>query len=345
MEIYRIGSKIREERIRQKLSQEELSYGICAVSTLSRIETGMQKPGLKMEEALLERLGCSTENLVFFASEEEVLKHSLEINIDFKLTRHELDVKKEMEEYEKLIAEQGPSNNLEKQYYLLVKASYNSYVGGKPLDECYAMLKKALLLTMPDFKVRRLYAIRLMTLTEINILNSMAIKLYEMQSTGLAMKYMYFLVDYLEKSNISRDVIVKRYPMLLVNLATLETKVGDFRQVLFLSKKGIQFCREYGRLVPLAEFYYYKAVAYAKFGSMRKAMESYEYAICLSKASAKNELAELIKEEYQNVITYSKCKKELEHDRPQDTDPPKRTEEKPLSQPEEEQKTKSVLPA
>ena len=65
MEIYRIGARIKEERVRQKLSQEDLCYGICAVSTLSRIETGIQKPSLKVEEALLERLGCSTENLVF----------------------------------------------------------------------------------------------------------------------------------------------------------------------------------------------------------------------------------------------------------------------------------------
>lgn len=344
MEIYRIGSKIREERIRQKLSQEELSYGICAVSTLSRIETGMQKPGLKMEEALLERLGCSTENLVFFASEEEVLKHSLEVDMGFKLMRHEADIKAEMEKYEKLIAEQGASGNLEKQFYMMVKASYDSYVGEKPSEQCYSMLKKALLLTMPDFKVRRLYGIRLMTLTEISILNSMAIKLYEMQSTGLAMKYMYFLVDYLEGDNISKDVVVKRYPMLLVNLAMLEAQVGDFRQVFFLCQKGIRFCKEYGRLMPLAEFYYYKAVAYAKFGGIRKALENYGYAISLCKVSGRNEFAKQIENEYQNVITYSKYKKGIEHDQPQDTDPPKKTEEKGPSQPEEEQKTKSVLP-
>lgn len=344
MEIYRIGSKIREERIRQKLSQEELSYGICAVSTLSRIETGMQKPGLKMEEALLERLGCSTENLVFFASEEEVVKHSLEVDMDFKLMRHEADVKKEIEEYEKLISEQGASGNLEKQHYLLVKASYDSYVGGKRPEQCYGMLKKAILLTMPDFKVRRLHGIRLMTLTEISILNSMAIKLYEMQSMGLAMKYMYFLVEYLERDNISKDAIVKRYPMLLVNLAMLEAKVRDFRQVLFLCQKGIRFCKEYGRLMPLAEFYYYKAVAYAKFGGIRKALENYEYAICLCKVSGRNKFAKQIENEYQNIVKCKHNRTETQHDQLQDTDPPKKTEEKGPSQPEEEQKTKSVLP-
>ena len=96
MEIYRIGARIKEERVRQKLSQEDLCYGISAVSTLSRIETGIQKPSLKVEEALLERLGCSTENLVFFANEDEIIKHSLEIDIGTKLMHRKTDLQEEM---------------------------------------------------------------------------------------------------------------------------------------------------------------------------------------------------------------------------------------------------------
>ena len=335
MEIYRIGARIKEERVRQKLSQEDLCYGICAVSTLSRIETGIQKPSLKVEEALLERLGCSTENLVFFANEDEIIKHSLEMDIGVKLMYRKTDLQDEMKKYEKLIAEQGAASNLEKQYYMMVKATYDSYLDGISLEEGYALLKKALLLTMPDFKVKELYGIRLMTLTEINILNNMAVILYEMKRVGLAMKYMYFLVDYIERGKLNKEVIMKRYPMLLVNLALLEAKVGDFRQAFFLCQKGIKFCREYGKLVPMAEFYYYRAVAYAKFGGMRKALESYEYAICLCKVSGKNKLAEQMKEEYQNVIIYSKRKKECQHDQPEDKD---------LHLPSEEQRKKSALP-
>lgn len=335
MEIYGIGQRIREERIRQKLSQEDLSYGICAISTLSRLENGVQKPGLKVQEALLERLGCSTENLVFFANEDEVKKHFLEVDIGYQLTNHEMDLQDELEEYEKLMLERGVGSNLEKQYYLMVKAIYELRVKGSLQEQAYAMLKQALLLTMPDFKVKDLYAIRLMTLTEINILNNMAVMLYEMKNTGLAIKYMYFLVDYLERSNLSKDILAKRYPMLLVNLAKLETKIGDFRQSFSWCKKGIEFCRECGKLVPLAEFYYYKAVAYAKFGGMRKALECYEYAICLCKVGGKNELAAQIENEYQNVITYNNNRKESRRDQQVG---------KGLRQPEEEQRTKSDLP-
>ena len=114
MEIYRIGARIKEERVRQKLSQEDLCYGICAVSTLSRIETGIQKPSLKVEEALLERLGCSTENLVFFANEDEIIKHSLEVDMGYKLMQHNMDIKEEMKVYERQIAELGAASNLEK---------------------------------------------------------------------------------------------------------------------------------------------------------------------------------------------------------------------------------------
>ena len=248
------------------------------------------------------RLGCSTENLVFFANEDEIIKHSLEIDIGTKLMHRKTDLQEEMKKYERLIAEQGAASNLEKQYYMMVKATYDSYVEGISLEEGYALLKKALLMTMPNFKARDLYAIRLMTLTEISILNNMAVMLYEMKRIGLAMKYMCFLVDYIERGKLDKEVTMKRYPMLLVNLALLEAKVGGFRQAFFLCQKGIEFCKEYGKLVPLAEFYYYRAVAYAKFGGMRKALESYEYAICLCKVSDKNKLAEQMLEEYQNVI-------------------------------------------
>lgn len=332
MEIYGIGQRIREERVRQKFSQEELSYGICAVSTLSRLENGVQRPGLKVQEALLERLGCSTENLVFFADEDEVKKHFLEVDMGFHLMNHEYDLQKELEEYEKLIQVRGAETNLERQYSLMVKALYETRVKGRPREQGYAMLKKAILLTMPDFKVKDLYAIRLMTLTEINILNNMAVMLYEMESTGLAIKYMYFLVDYLERNKLSKDILAKRYPMLLVNLAKLEVKIGDYRHAFSWCQKGIAFCRECGRMMPLAQFYYYQAVVYAKFGGIRKALECYEYAICLCKVSGMNELAALVEQEYQNVITYNKCRKAIQRDQPAGKD---------LPQPEEEQKTKS----
>lgn len=336
MEIYGIGQRIREERIRQKLSQEDLSYGICAISTLSRLENGVQKPGLKVQEALLERLGCSTENLVFFANEDEVRKHFLEVDMGYHLMNHEMDLQDELKEYEKLMLDRGVGSNLEKQYYLMVKAMYEFHAKVQTPEQAYAMLKKAFLLTMPNFKAKALYGIRLMTLTEINILNNMAVILCEMKSTGLAMKYIFFLTDYLEKSNFSKDMLVKKYPMLLVNLAKLEIKLGDFEKVYYDCQKGITFCKECGRMVPLAELYYFKAAACVRLGRRKAAMESYEHAICLFKIRDKNELAKQVQQEYQSVLTYHKYTLEYQLHQPED--------HHNRYKPEEEQRTKSDLP-
>lgn len=336
MEIYGIGQRIREERIRQKLSQEDLSYGICAISTLSRLENGVQKPSLKVQEALLERLGCSTENLVFFAHEDEVRKHFLEVDMGYHLMNHDMDLQDELEEYEKLMLEKDMGSNLEKQYYLMVKSMYDLHVKKQTPEQAYAMLKQAFLLTMPNFKAKALYGIRLMTLTEINILNNMAVTLCEMKSTGLAMKYIFFLTDYLEKSNFSKDMLIKRYPMLLVNLAKLEIKLEDFEQVFYNCQKGITFCKECGRMVPLAEFYYFKAVASVRLGRRKIAMESYEHAICLFKIRDKKELAKQIQKEYRSVFTYLQCTSECQLCQLED--------HHILRKPEEEQRTKSDQP-
>ena len=69
---YAVGSLIREARERQKYSQEELCYGICTPSTLSRIENGVQAPGKKILESLMQRLGIVDRIYNSYLSQEEM---------------------------------------------------------------------------------------------------------------------------------------------------------------------------------------------------------------------------------------------------------------------------------
>ena len=52
-----IGQLIRQERLRQNLSQEGLARGICAASYLSKIEQGQVEPGAEILERLCAALG------------------------------------------------------------------------------------------------------------------------------------------------------------------------------------------------------------------------------------------------------------------------------------------------
>lgn len=75
---YPVGRLIAEMRDRRGLSQEELSEGICAVSTLSKIENSVQMPRRKVYDALMQRLGVSPRNCRIFVSREEMRRCVLE---------------------------------------------------------------------------------------------------------------------------------------------------------------------------------------------------------------------------------------------------------------------------
>ena len=53
------GKIVKDARMDYGMTQEELSWGICNVSTLSRIETGHTDPSLQNIEAIFNKLELS----------------------------------------------------------------------------------------------------------------------------------------------------------------------------------------------------------------------------------------------------------------------------------------------
>lgn len=67
-----IGECIRRRRKELKLTQEEVCFGICEVSTLSRIENGRHVPSRSKINALLQRLGLPEERYYALTSPNEL---------------------------------------------------------------------------------------------------------------------------------------------------------------------------------------------------------------------------------------------------------------------------------
>lgn len=59
MHYYSCGEVIKRLRKSKGLTQEELAFGICSVSTLSKIENGRQTPHYSTFKALLRRVDIS----------------------------------------------------------------------------------------------------------------------------------------------------------------------------------------------------------------------------------------------------------------------------------------------
>ena len=77
METLQIGEVVREARKRHGLTQEDLSDGICAVSTLSKIENGHHNPQKRVFTALMERMGERTGRYAMLVGAQEMEKEEL----------------------------------------------------------------------------------------------------------------------------------------------------------------------------------------------------------------------------------------------------------------------------
>lgn len=69
--------RIKKRRKDLGISQEELSEGLCAVSTLSRIENNQQNPSRNLTRHLLERLGLSKDRFFALWDQEDIATDAL----------------------------------------------------------------------------------------------------------------------------------------------------------------------------------------------------------------------------------------------------------------------------
>ena len=62
-----LTTKIREYRVRDKLSQEELAPKVgVRRETIGNLETGKYQPSLKLDMDIAKGFGCTVEELFFF---------------------------------------------------------------------------------------------------------------------------------------------------------------------------------------------------------------------------------------------------------------------------------------
>lgn len=77
MNEFKLGTYIKKRREELKMSQEELCEGLCAVSSLSRIENNQQDPSRNLTKNLLERLGLPMDRFIALWDQKSITLGSL----------------------------------------------------------------------------------------------------------------------------------------------------------------------------------------------------------------------------------------------------------------------------
>lgn len=269
-----LGSMIRELRKRAKLTQEELSLGICSSVSISRIETGVQMPSGKVLDAILSRLGTSTYQIcnVYYKSDRQ-LEFEKEADIaaeHMKNGRYD-EAKLIMDS----IIDRVNENRLNLQYYLLLEASLEIY-RNNATEETISILKRALEITKPSFDYSDFRGV-LLTYREANILSLLMIAYFRCGNVLYAIDLGKELASSMKKHKSS----VKEYNTVKINatlnLSQFLEQEHRYQEALIYISEAEDFSIKLIEHPFLPEIFFFKAKVHYYMGNK-------EESLCILKA-------------------------------------------------------------
>lgn len=279
MENFLIGNILREYRTRLNISQEELCFDLCAVSTLSRIESGMQVPGRKLIEALFSKMGISRSVPI---TKVDFQRENIEYKINDMIATGKFDIFDLLEEYKNCGED---LTFLEEQFYLFYKTMAEDFFN----HDCEKALEnyvKALKLSIKDYELDKLPNARLLTKTELLILNNISRTEYFLGQKDEGIDLMEFLRSYFEKGIMSEEEKAKNYSAILFNLENwygLRGKSDDYEKALKLCEIAIDNCIQYGKLSLFPFHFFNKGCMLIKIGKISEGKECIEDAFIFMK--------------------------------------------------------------
>lgn len=240
--MYTIGSVIKHEREKRKISQEELCFGICAVSTLSRIEHNEQTPSMEKAMALLDRLGLEGSAYLSFVSNEEYEFYKISRNASEMLSQRQYLKAYEYINKNKKLMEK---NKFRRQLSDVITAVKTCFVD-RQYETAISMTEEAIRYTCPQFDKSK--KIRFfMTDMEVNVINVMAVSYWRNGERITALNLMISLTDALREQYSMVGAGNIRYPMILCNLAKWLNEQLRFEEAKEYIELGRDVCVKSGK--------------------------------------------------------------------------------------------------
>ena len=246
-----IGEIIRVNRNEFGYSQEELCFGICTPSNLSKIENGEQVPSRATFNALMERMGLSAGVYPSFLSDRD--KEAFEMKYDF----NELYAKGKFDDAEKVLDKIETIPKLRKDYTRFLSVARTLLKQQKETvsnEEAAEAFEEHIKTFIKGFAGKKLERIRrsLLTKTEISVLNAYAIAKHLAGDVETAKKVLYECITYIESKVYDKEGIAVIYTKLLYNLSKFVGMDGDDEEAIRLCDLGIKACIRYNRFTFLS---------------------------------------------------------------------------------------------
>ncbi|MFV0467152.1 MAG: helix-turn-helix domain-containing protein [Lachnospiraceae bacterium] len=243
-----LGEWIRTLRIRFGYTQEELSEGICTVSTLSKIENGKSLGSKRVVDALMERILGEKVNCICYET-----SHDFEIRQmtnEILRSLEQFDFVQAQEQLKKLDQEISEETPLLQQFSMFVRTICTQHIAHR---DRIRLLKEALMITMPCYhQYQYLQKKRvLLSHVEILILNHIAICHFLLEEKMAAMKLTEELYEYMQAMQAKTTVFSPVLPWIIYNRALLLESMGLEQEADAICRKGIELAVSESRILIL----------------------------------------------------------------------------------------------
>lgn len=289
MAVYEIGNYIHDLRIERGYSQEELSFGICSIGNLSKIERGSRMPNRKTVEALMQRLGCG-EMFLQYSSREEMYQAQLCSQIVQKLAEGELEgLESLIAQFEQTIKE---DDLLNRQYCRFAKVMIGKKKGINR-EAVVTELERVIQMTKPMYQ-EGVVPEGLLTYNEIVILINIANMYDEIQERTKALHILFKLKNYMETHIIDENERMKKYPLVIFNLTNMLLDEKRYGEVIELCDSGLNLCKKNNRLRLFPKLLLNKGFALLELGEKAQAENSLKKSVNMLDALEEQDQCEKI---------------------------------------------------
>ena len=270
---YSIGSTIRDLRVEEGLSQEELCFGICSVSNLSKIENETRVPNRVTFEALMQRLGKDVSFYMIFMSKKEAdqaqLFQKAISNIFFNNYTQVKDIFLKLKELENEL-----NNNLFEQEMAFIKCILDQYYYYK--DDDYLKRYKSILSLSeckcdPEFIRTHRF-----TYVEISIMIYIVEEVYQRGNILDAIDILKSLEQYINQKVCTDTLRAKMIQVILYLLSKYYFEIDRFNDSLEYAEKGLELCEIYDHLWVFPAFLCYKGLVLEEIGKKEQSRKCLE---------------------------------------------------------------------
>lgn len=248
-----LGKILQRLRKEQGMNQEELSRGLCSITTLSRFESGEREPDQILFESLVSRLGKDSTKweLILSENDKRLLEKRNYIEYLIKTNQWE-EVEKEIKGYKKFT---GVSKTLHEQYQLFIQALLDQHNGEfeQALNQCKLALEKTKIVLKEDGVIIKK---EVLSKNELRILCLIGEILFESnveQSMDLY-NYWTILLRYVESRCSDERYRLEFYSQAYYYLAYMDYQREKYRRSICYCKKVLKELIEKRSICYLKQF-------------------------------------------------------------------------------------------